>query len=339
MTTKRDVVGRILAKHEATPATEAESYAPANIALCKYWGKRNLELNLPVTSSLSLSLGALGSHCRLTRVAGTDQVVLNGAPLAPDNPFVVRASRYLDLFRSDGDSGYRIETRNTIPTAAGFASSASGFASLVLALDKLHGWKLSESELSILARLGSGSACRSLWQGFVEWHSGSSPDGMDCFAQPIAADWPELRIGLLVLEAGKKPIGSREAMQRTVETSALYRAWPGKVATDMRLLRCAIRAKDFDLLGATAESNALAMHATMMAAWPPVVYWFPETVATMQRVWQCRKDGLPIYLTMDAGPNIKLLFEAQHQCRIREQFPTLLLACPPLGVELHTHIV
>lgn len=326
MITKQDIVDRILTGRPESPQTLAESFAPANIALCKYWGKRDTELNLPVTSSLSMSLGKLGSRCRLRLCDDHDGVVLNGEPLAPDSPFVVRASQYLDLFRQGTDRHYAIETENTIPTAAGFASSASGFASLVLALNQLHGWSLPENALSILARLGSGSACRSFWQGFVEWHSGNQPDGMDCFAQPIEDDWPQLRIGLLVLEAGKKPIGSREAMQRTLETSPLYKAWPGKVATDMRLLKKAIKLKNFELLGSVAESNAMTMHATMMAAWPTVLYWLPESIATMQRVWQCRADGLPVYLTMDAGPNIKLLFEAHNQDQVLAQFPSLQIA-------------
>jgi diphosphomevalonate decarboxylase len=326
MTTKQDVVNTILASHTETTTSEAESYAPANIALCKYWGKRDTELNLPITSSLSMSLGRLGSRCQLSFCDERDRVILNDTELSETDPFVTRASQYLDLFRKDDDRHYRIETTNTIPTAAGFASSASGFASLALALNTLHGWELTKSELSILARLGSGSASRSLWQGFVEWHSGSAPDGMDCFAEPIESDWNDLCIGLLVLEAGKKPIGSREAMQRTLETSALYKAWPGKVATDIRVLKEAINAKAFDILGATAESNALTMHATMMAAWPPVVYWLPESVATMHNVWKCRKAGLPVYLTMDAGPNVKLLFQEKNRDQVLDQFPTLLVA-------------
>lgn len=326
MITKQDIVDSILADAPENLRAEAEAFAPSNIALCKYWGKRDKELNLPLTSSLSMSLGTLGSRCRLSACDEQDQVVLNGSPLEPDSPFVVRASRYLDLFRRDSDRHYCIRTENSIPTAAGFASSASGFASLALALNQLHGWELPEDSLSILARLGSGSACRSFWQGFVEWRSGNQPDGMDCFAQPIDSDWTDLRIGLLVLDAGKKPIGSREAMQRTLETSPLYKAWPGKVATDIRLIKKAIKLKNFELLGAVAESNALNMHATMMAAWPPVLYWLPESVATMQKVWHCRDDGLELYFTMDAGPNVKLLFEAGNEEQVRIQFPDLQVA-------------
>lgn len=330
MIARQDVVNRILDGRWRASRQAAAAFAPANIALCKYWGKRDVELNLPVTSSLSMSLGTLGSETRLSLCPseGADQVVLNGRLLAGDDPFVSRVRTFLDLFRGEGDCLYRLETVNAIPTAAGFASSASGFASLVLALDRLHGWQLTARDLSILARLGSGSACRSMWDGLVEWHAGTAPDGMDSYGEPIESDWSDLRIGLLVVEAGKKPIGSRAAMQRTVETSLLYKAWPDKVALDLCELRAAIAAKDFERLGRAAESNALAMHATMMAAWPPVVYWLPESLETMRRVWQARADGVCVYLTMDAGPNIKLLFTAGDQTAVVERFPTLEVVVP-----------
>ena len=323
MITKQAIVDRILSGHGGAGGETGEAFAPANIALCKYWGKRDETLNLPVTSSLSLSLGTLGSHCRLRRSDGPDRILLNDEPLPPEHPFVVRASAFLDLFREAPGAGYAVEATNTIPTAAGFASSASGFASLVLALDQLHGWSLTRREASILARLGSGSACRSLWQGLVEWHAGSAPDGMDSYAEPIESDWDALRIGLLVLEGGPKPLSSRAAMQRTVATSSTYATWPAKVATDMTACKAAIADKDFDRLGRTAESNALAMHATMMTAQPPVLYWKPASVAAMHQVWQARDEGIPVYFTMDAGPNLKLLYLASDQEAVRVYFPAL----------------
>lgn len=326
---KADIVKRILADRPETLQREADVFAPANIALCKYWGKRDTELNLPVTDSLSLSLGSLGSQCRITVHDGSaDHVQLNGTPLPPDHPFVSRLSGFLDLFRRSPGCRFRIETVNTIPTAAGFASSASGFAAIVKALDALHGWQLPARSLSILARLGSGSASRSLWQGFVHWHAGHDADGMDCFAEPLQAQWPDLRIGLLILNRGRKATGSTEAMRRTVETSALYKAWPAQVATDLASIRQAIRDRDFAALGTAAEANALAMHATMMAARPAVLYWQPESIAAMQQVWRARADGLALYFTMDAGPNLKLLFREADRTAVEQQFEGLVTADP-----------
>jgi diphosphomevalonate decarboxylase len=322
-------VTRLLANRAESIQREADVFAPANIALCKYWGKRDTELNLPVTDSLSLSLGALGSRCKMTIADGAaDHVQLNGTLLPPENPFACRLSRFLDLFRGDQRHHFRIETVNTIPTAAGFASSASGFAAIVKALDTLHGWRLPERSLSILARLGSGSASRSLWQGFVHWHAGGDADGMDCFAEPMPEQWPDLRIGLLILNRSQKATGSTEAMRRTVETSVLYEAWPRQVATDLAAIRQAIRDCDIAGLGTAVEANALAMHATMMAARPAVLYWQPESVAAMQRVWSARAEGLPVYFTMDAGPNVKLLFRETDRTAIEQRFKELVTANP-----------
>ncbi len=327
MSARSAIIRGLLEGRTGRPQVEAEAFAPANIALCKYWGKRDPERNLPVTDSLSLSLGSLGTRCRLAfSTLSHHTVSLNGTALAPGHPFSERLFRFLDDVRGTGGPSYRVITENTIPTAAGFASSASGFAALVMALDALHGWSLSDRERSILARLGSGSACRSLWQGFVHWHAGAREDGMDSYAEPLDADWPELEIGLLVLEGGRKSIGSTDAMRRTVDTSALYTAWPAKVAADLAVIRQAILTRDFKRLGATAESNALAMHATMIAAWPPVLYWQRASIEAMQAVWGARHEGLGLYFTMDAGPNLKLLFQANDRDAVRTRFPSVIVA-------------
>ena len=221
-----------------------------------------------------------------------------------------------------------METHTNVPVAAGLASSASGFAALVLALDELMGWGLGRKDLSILARMGSGSASRSLYEGFVEWHAGEREDGMDSYAEPLDTAWPDLRIGLVLLSEGEKPVGSREAMNRTVETSALYASWPDLVARDIGRIKPALMRQDLHAMGSIAESNALSMHATMIGAWPPVVYWTPESLRTMHEVWQLRADGLPLYFTMDAGPNVKLIYEAGSQDRVQEAFPGLISVQP-----------
>ena len=329
MTAARQIVQRILAGRAAQANGTAKAYAPANIALVKYWGKRDEALNLPVTGSLSISLGPLGSHVELARAAGAaDGVWLNGQKLAAEKSFAKRASAYLDLFRPAADFFFDLRARNTVPTAAGFASSASGFAALAKAVDGLFGWGLSATELSILARLGSGSAARSLADGFVEWRAGSAADGMDCFAERLAAEWPELRVGALMLCEHEKPVGSREGMRRSVETCEFYREWPGRVAKDLAALKAAIAQKDFAALGTIAEANALAMHALMMATRPPIVYALPETVAAMRKIWAMRAEGLPLWFTMDAGPNVKLLFEAKDEAHVRERFPTVEVVAP-----------
>jgi diphosphomevalonate decarboxylase len=307
---KSDIVKKLLGDISCyTPSNKAvTAYAPTNIALVKYWGKRNQELNLPVTSSLSISLAEKGAKTTLSiSLIKQDVFILNGKAVPTTSSFHQRLSRYLDLFRFD-HLYFEANIISTVPIAVGLASSACGFAAMVLALDKFFSWQLSSQQLSMLARLGSGSACRSIWPGFVEWHAGEREDGMDSYAEPLSVQWPELGIGLMMVSDKEKSIGSREAMQRTVETSELYQSWPHKVEHDLIKLKKAIQEKDFDLLGKTAESNALAMHATMLSAWPPVSYYLPETINAMHRVWQARADGVPVYFTQDAGPNLKLLY-------------------------------
>jgi diphosphomevalonate decarboxylase len=300
------------------------AFAPTNIALCKYWGKRDTELNLPMTSSLSVALPDKGA---MTNIALCDQaddiVVLNGKALTADSQFVRRIKEYLDLFRPKQAWHLYIDINVNIPIAAGLASSACGFASLVGALNDLFVWKLDKRELSILARLGSGSAARSFWTGFVEWHAGVMPDGMDSYAEPLKYEWPELHIGLLPISDKQKPISSSEAMQHTVNSSVLYSDWPKKVARDMVIQRQALQIKNFSLLAGAAESNALTMHATMLSSWPPVCYFLPETIAAMHQVWDLRRQGLEVYFTQDAGPNLKLLFLEKDKTAVQAAFPQI----------------
>ncbi|GAA0690236.1 hypothetical protein GCM10009104_16130 [Marinobacterium maritimum] len=320
---RTEVVERLLPKVVKASAS-AEHFAPSNIALCKYWGKRDRELNLPINASLSVSLDYLGSHTRLIPVeAQVDEVWLNGQQLQPGAKFSQKVSEFIDLFRRDQDLYFRVETRNNIPTAAGLASSASGFAALTLALNDALALDLPPEHLSILARMGSGSACRSLFTGFVEWEMGQREDGLDSHGVQLDQAWPGFCIGLVEVDAGEKATDSRSGMQRTVETAHLYQSWPLQAAADLSKLQQAITERDFALLGQTAEQNALSMHATMIASWPPLLYWQPESVAAMQKVWQLREQGLQVYFTMDAGPNLKLLFQHEDRDTLLQHFPNL----------------
>lgn len=310
----------------------SEAFAPSNIALCKYWGKRNQELNLPITSSLSISLDTKGATAGLKiNNRPSDSIIFNGHEMDIFSAFAKRLIQFLNLFRKNSEPHFDISIHSNIPIAAGMASSACGFASIVQALDKLFCWELPEHELSILARLGSGSACRSIWQGFVEWHVGMRDDGMDSHGASIPTAWPELCVGLLILSEKDKGLGSREAMQRTITTSPLYSAWPAKVVQDLSLLKQAIIVQDFQLLGQTAESNAITMHATMLSAWPPIMYFLPETVAAMREIWDLRRAGVAVYFTQDAGPNLKLLFLQKDIEAIRACFPQVEVLKPFAG--------
>lgn len=321
---KSDIVRTLLKNRyrHAPLHSSATAYAPSNIALCKYWGKRDQELNLPVTSSLSISLANKGSFTELSLTQNPNDVVfVNGQQLDLNSSFGKRLQAYFDLFRVKSSLFFETNIKTNIPIGAGLASSACGFASMVMALNALFGWELKENELSILARLGSGSASRSLWHGFVEWRAGEQSDGLDSFGELIADTWPEFCVGLLIITEAEKEISSRVAMQRTVTTSPLYSAWPLKVKNDLSTLKRAIGSKDFRLLGETAESNALTMHATMLSAWPPVFYALPETITLMKKIWALREQGFMLFFTQDAGPNLKLLFLEKDAEAVQREFP------------------
>lgn len=312
-----------------TPVATEEHFAPSNIALCKYWGKRDALLNLPMNPSLSVSLAHLGTRTRVEPIEGpVDDVWLNGLQMRSDTLFAQRLSGFIDLFRQTKPQSFRVETRNNIPTAAGLASSASGFAALTLAMNESLALELERPALSMLARLGSGSACRSVFEGFVEWHMGHREDGADSHAHPIDAQWPGLAIGLIKVDESVKAVDSRSGMSRTVESCHLYQSWPLQANTDLVKLHHAIEEQDFTLLGSTAEQNALSMHATMIASWPPLIYWQPDSLAAMQKVWALRQQGLEVYFTMDAGPNLKLLFRQGDSTQLLAHFPNLEIVLP-----------
>lgn len=290
--------------------TSATVQAHPNIALVKYWGKRDERLNLPCAGSISLTLAPMSTRTKVTfdPELPVDEVYLNGA--RADEATERGVCKVLTLLRerAGATARARVESVNDFPTAAGLASSASGYAALVMAVSEALALRLSRQELSIFARRGSGSACRSLHGGFVEWRRGEREDGSDSCAIPLApaSHWP-LTVVVAVVSAAQKPISSREAMRRTVATSPFFPAWLGRVEEDLPRMRQAIQARDLEQVGLIAERNCLSMFATMLGADPPVLYWQPATLAVMARVHALRAGGLAAYYTMDAGPNVKVL--------------------------------
>ncbi len=328
---RQTVVSSLLANRSLEPQRNVGSaFAPANIALCKYWGKRNIELNLPVTSSLSVSLGELGATTEVSvLVEGhSDHIVLNGKVMTPESNFAQKVSEFLNLFRAHSSRYFSVKTHTNIPVGAGLASSASGFAALALALDQLFAWELPLADLSIFGRLGSGSAVRSFWPGFVEWQLGERIDGLDSIGVPLDETWPTLCVGLWIVNEAEKKVSSRLAMRKTVETSPFYASWPKKQKEDTARMRKAIQARDFQVLGSTAESNALAMHALMLSTSPPIVYSEGKTIEAMQKIWKYREQGLPVFFTQDAGPNLKLLFLEEDRETIQTLFPKIKIVTP-----------
>jgi diphosphomevalonate decarboxylase len=289
--------------------------AGTNIALVKYWGKRDTPLNLPATGSLSLTLAELGTRTTVRFDGGdTDRVALNGAPA--DARSRARVTAFLDRVRARAGIDRRADvvSANSVPTAAGLASSASGFAALALAASRAAGLALAPPELSELARLGSGSAARSIFGGFVEMARGERADGRDAVAAPIVAPttvpaW-EVRLVVAITAVGEKAEGSTAAMERTARTSPFYPAWLASAPGDLAEARAAVVARDLPRLGAVAERSALRMHATAMAADPAILYWNGATVAAIHATRGLRPRGVAAYFTIDAGPHVKVLCAA-----------------------------
>lgn len=290
----------------------AEARANVNIALIKYWGKRDENLIIPYTSSLSLTLADWGTKTRVSfdEDLSEDCVSLDGVKLANDESNKVRNRivSTLDLIRKRAgiSTKARVDSHNSVPTAAGLASSASGFAALTAAGVYAAGLDLSARELSRLARRGSGSACRSIFGGLVVWHAGE--DDESSYAEPI--DMPEnleLAMIAIVLNPGSKPISSREAMRRTVETSPTYMPWVNQSEKDFQNAICAIKNSDIEALGSIVESNFAGMHETMHNAVPAINYLTEESYKVLNIVKSLRSEGLPAWATMDAGPNVKVL--------------------------------
>lgn len=284
----------------------ATAVAHPNIALVKYWGKRDIPLNLPAVPSLSLTLDR---YTTTTTVhwgnVSEDSVWVDGQAAAP--AFRKRALHFLSVLDARRPS-CRIETTNNFPTAAGLASSSSGFAALALAALAASGRSMTPAEASVLARQGSGSACRSLWGGFVGWSMGIRPDGTDCHGYPISRpDHWDVAMVMAIVSSDKKSIGSTQAMIRTAETSPLYLPFVEQARDDVIRATQAIKDRNLDTLGTIMESSTFKMHASMHAAVPPVMYWKPATVACIQTVLSLREAGISAYLTMDAGPNVKVL--------------------------------
>ena len=291
--------------------TTATARACANIALVKYWGKRDSQLNLPAAGSLSLTLAALVTE---TTVAfdpelASDELVLDGAAARPTES--ARISSFLDLIRAEAKltTRARVTSTNQFPTASGLASSASGFAALAVAASTAAGLTASPRALSILARRGSGSAARSIFGGFVRMHAGHAADGSDAFAEPVASRLLDrVRMVIAIVGGGApKSHGSRDAMDHTAATSPLYRAWLELVPNDLAAAEGALASADLAALGAITEANALAMHASALAARPAVIYWQPATLALLAEVRALRERGVAAWGTMDAGPHVKVL--------------------------------
>jgi diphosphomevalonate decarboxylase len=285
----------------------ATAQASPNIAFIKYWGNRDSTLRLPVNGSISMNLDGLFTRTTVSfqPSLALDELIINGRQVGGKG--LERVSGILDLVRQRAGIAFRAEvvSENNFPTGAGIASSASAFAALALAATQAAGLEWPEAAISRLARLGSGSASRSIPSGFVEWQMGESDE--DSYAVSIAPPehW-DLADCVAIVSAGHKATGSTEG-HALAPTSPLQEARVADAPRRLDLCRRAILERDFDALADIIELDSDMMHAVMMTSQPQLFYWKPATLAVMAAVRSWRGDGLRVAYTIDAGPNVHVI--------------------------------
>lgn len=266
--------------------------AYTNIALIKYWGKKNKQLKLPYTNSLSLTLDRFYTDTLATTIDNDKDIITLNDQLLNDAESK-RIRNYLDTVRQmySFDEHFQIKTTNHVPTSAGFASSASGFAALAGAINETKQLNLDKKQLSILARNGSGSASRSIYGGFVEWNAGF--DNESSFAVPID-ETPDIDLTLLsvVINQHSKKVSSTVGMENSVKTSPFYSNWVTLVSSEIKEIKQAIAQKDLQKIGEISEHNAMSMHALTLSANPSFTYFAPETIRIIQLIKEIRQKGI-----------------------------------------------
>lgn len=297
----------------------------SNIAFIKYWGVADAQINLPLSNSISMTLADAYTTTTVawdhTGQLSQDEFTIDQAPLPPQA--AQRLIRHLDRLRSLAGVTYRAQvmSQNNFPMASGIASSASGFAALTVAGCRALGLDLSLEQLSALARLGSGSASRSLFGGFVEWERGH--DHASSVARQLypAEHWD--LIDLVAVVSGAAKHVSSESGHRLAATSPLLSGRLATLPNALAGVRQAIAARDLSRLGPIIEQDALAMHAVMMTSSPNLFYWQAGTMDILHAVYQWRREGLALYFTIDAGPNVHLLCEAGDAATVAGLLKTL----------------
>lgn len=292
-------------------------FAPTNVALIKYWGKRDPLQNLPRSSSLSATLSSLGSYATV-EFSDRDEIIVEGDP--------IRAKRVLMAARAfTGNLVHlRIWIENTMPTGAGLASSASSMAALALALARLLGPDIPEEEIERWARLGSGSAVRSLYPGYVLWEAGKAPDGSDCRAYSVIPP-NHLPLGLVVCIVDDRPksVDSTTAMERCRLTSPLFDQFHSSIPLEIAAMLKALRSRDLNAIARIAERNSLAMHEVMRAAIPPIDFIGQASLEVIAMVRALREQGVACFFTIDAGPNVKVFTPIENLSTVKSACATL----------------
>lgn len=302
---------------EAAPTEMATAIAHPNVALVKYWGKRAGSDNIPATPSLSIGLGALATRTTV-RAAPADSLRLNGQSRQDAKvDGLVRNMR-----AAFGLPGLAIATANDFPTGAGLASSASGCAALVTAVDAAFHLGLDAAERSVWARRGSASAARSIHGGFATLDADEADEGGAAAALAGAEHWP-LEVVVVIVSNDAKAVSSTVGMEHTRSTSPFYDGWLRSTPADYDIACRAVLARDFATLATVAEHSCLKMHGLMLSTTPPLLYWNEATLAAIHTVRALREAGVPVFFTVDAGPQVKAVCAPGHGAAVADQLASV----------------
>ena len=351
---------------------KATAVAPSNIAFIKYWGKKDEDLRIPMNGSISMNLSNLLTTTTvefdpnlkhdvfILRHSGNQAKPEHPESLPHPNPLpkgeggvrgrarmtgfeqneIQRVIKHLDRVRALANINYKakVVSKNNFPTGTGLSSSASGFAALTLAASNAAGLNLSEKELSILARQGSGSACRSIPDGFVEWLDGGSNETSYAVSLFPPDHWDIVDV-VAIVSKNKKEIPTAEG-QRLAKSSPLFPARLSKIKEKIKLIKKYIQEKNFSLFGELLEQEALELHAIMFTSTPSLIYWLPGTLKVMHAVKRWRTDGLQVYFTVNTGQDIHLICQkkdaeivSKRASKIPEVKKTVINA-PSIGTRL-----
>lgn len=294
--------------------------AHSNTALIKYWGKRDEKLIIPMNNSISFTTNALTTTTTVefSEELTKDSFILNdveqtGKPLK-------RVVEHLTIIREISKTNLKAKvfSKNNFPTAAGLASSASGFAALTSAATNAVGLKLGTKKLSMISRRGSGSSCRSFYGGYVEWIA--SDENNESYAVQLADEnWFDIRDIVVVLKAPERKMSTREAMKLSIKTSPFFKSRLEAMDTNLAKIRSAIKERDFISLGSVAEMDCLSMHSVAITSNPPQIFWIPDTVKVMHFVENLREEKIDAYYTIDTGANLHILTTPKFEKEIIKQ--------------------
>jgi len=296
---------------------KATAIAPSNIAFIKYWGKKDEVLRLPENGSISMNLSNLltTTTVEFNKIFKEDTVMFNGEKKSIENN---RALKHIERIRKLAGitTKVKIVTENNFPTSTGLSSSASGFAALTLAATTAASLKLSEKELSILARQGSGSACRSIPDGFVEWLDGDTSE--TSYAKSLyKSDYWDIVDVVAIVSVEKKDIATSEG-QKLATSSPFFSLRRNRMEEKIALIKQLMKKKDFVVFGELVEAEALELHAIMLTSTPSLIYWLPGTLRVMKAVKRWRQQGLSVYFTINTGQDVHLICQKKDAKKVSE---------------------